>query len=76
MEELVRIGMTEAEAIKAATSEAALFLDIDDHTGRIANGLDADLLIVDKNPLENIKAVHDPLMVVNNGEIVVNRLDW
>ncbi len=68
--------MTEAEALKSATSLSASFLAIDDHTGRIVNGLDADLLILENNPLENIQAIHDPLMVVNNGKIVVNRLDW
>ena len=76
LEELVGIGMTELEALKSATSLAATFLEIDDHTGRIANGLDADLLILENNPLENIEAIHDPLMVLNNGKIVVNRLEW
>lgn len=76
LEELVGIGMSNAEAIQAATSAAAEFLEIDDHTGRLAEGLDADLLILELNPLENIKAIHDPLMVVNNGNVVVNRLEW
>jgi len=76
LEELVGIGMSNAEAIIAATSLAATFLEIDDHTGRIAEGLDADLLILERNPLEKIKAIHDPLMVVNNGNIVVNRVEW
>mgnify|MGYP000150025167 CR=1 FL=1 len=76
LEELVGIGMSNAEAIMAATSAAAEFLEIDGHTGHIAEGLDADLLILERNPLQNIKAIHDPLMVVNNGKIVVNRIEW
>lgn len=76
LEELVNIGMSNAEAIWAATANAAEFLEVDDHTGRIAEGLDADLLILELNPLENIKAIHDPLMVVNNGKVVLNRLVW
>lgn len=76
LEELVGIGMSNAEAIAAATSAAAEFLKIDNHTGHIAEGMEADLLILERNPLQNIKAIHDPLMVVNNGKIVVNRVEW
>lgn len=76
LEELVHIGMTPFEAVKAATSLAATFLEIDDHTGSIQKGLDADLLVLDKNPLEDVGAVHDPLMVMNNGKIIVDRLTW
>lgn len=76
LEELVNIGMSNAEAIMAATSVAADFLEIADHTGHIAEGMDADLLILERNPLEDIKAIHDPLMVVNNGQVIVNRIEW
>ena len=76
LEELINIGMTNLEAIKAATSKAAEMLDISAHTGRIETGLDADLLILERNPLENVGAVHDPLMIVNNGKIVLNRIDY
>ena len=76
LEELVSIGMTNLEALQAATSRAAEMLEIKDHTGQIAEGLDADILILERNPLENVGAVHDPLMVINNGEIVLNRIDY
>lgn len=76
LEEFISIGMTPFEALKSATSLAAKFLNIDDHTGSIQKGLEADMLILENNPLENIGAIHDPLMVVNNGTIVVNRLSW
>ena len=74
LEELVGIGMSPAEAVRAATSEAAIMLGLDDQTGRIFADLEADLLILERNPLENVGAVHDPLMVINNGKIVLNRL--
>jgi imidazolonepropionase-like amidohydrolase len=76
LEELVGIGMSNLEVIQAATSRAAELLQIDHHTGRIAEGLDADLLIIERNPLENVKAVYDPLMIINNGKIIINRLTW
>lgn len=76
LEELVGIGMSNLEVIQAATSRAAQLLRVDDHTGRIAEGLDADILIVERNPLENVKAVYDPLMIINNGKVIINRLSW
>jgi len=76
LEELIHIGMSELEVIQAATSRAAELLGVEDHTGKIAAGLDADLLIIERNPLDNVGAVYDPLMVINNGKVVVNRLSW
>ncbi len=76
LEEFVEIGMTNLEALQSATSLAAEMLGISDHTGNIAEGFEADLLILERNPLDNIRAVHDPLMVINNGKIVLNRLEY
>ena len=76
LEELVGIGMTPMEALQSATITAAELLGISGRTGRIAPGLDADLLVIDKNPLENIGYLYDPLMVMNNGKVVLNRLEW
>jgi imidazolonepropionase-like amidohydrolase len=74
LEALVEIGMTNAEAIRAATATAAEMLMIQERTGTVTKGLDADLLILERNPLDNVGAVHDPLMVINNGKIVLNRI--
>ncbi len=76
LEELVAIGFKPLEALQAATSVAAELLDVADHTGRIAPGLDADLIVLEGNPLENIGAVEDPLLIVNNGKVIINRLEW
>lgn len=76
LEELVEAGLTIFEAMQSATIVAAELLRLESSTGRIAAGYDADLIIVDRNPLEDIGALHDPLMVVNNGEIALDRLSW
>ncbi|MCG8608832.1 amidohydrolase family protein [bacterium] len=76
LEELVRIGLTSFQALQAATSVAAEMLKIDNHTGRLAVGLDADFIAMERNPLEDIGAIHDLLMVVNDGKIILNRLEW
>lgn len=76
LEELVGVGLSNLEAIQSATSLAAELLQVDDHTGSIVVGKDADFLIIERNPLEDVGAVHDPLMIVNNGKIIVDRLSW
>lgn len=74
--ELVGVGLTPMEAIQAATTTAAELLGVDDHTGRLAAGYDADLIVTERTPLDDIGAVQDLLMVVKDGKVVVNRLAW
>jgi imidazolonepropionase-like amidohydrolase len=71
--ELVDIGMTPLEAMRAATTVAAELLGVDDHTGELAQGFDADILILERNPLHDIGAYQDVLLVMNDGRIVVDR---
>jgi len=72
--ELLGIGMTPMEAIQAATSRCAEALGISQRTGSIRPGLEADLVVLDGNPLEDIKAVRRVVLVVNDGRIAANRL--
>ena len=53
--------------LKSATSDAARALRISDRTGRIAEGLAADLLIVDGDPLQDMTAVTRPVHVFCRG---------
>lgn len=71
--ELVDVGLTPMEAIEAATSVAAELLRVDDHTGRVAAGFDADFIVTERDPLQDIGALMDLLLVVNNGRIVLDR---
>ena len=73
MEELVSIGMTPLEAITAATATGADLLGVSDRTGRVSVGLEADLLVLDRDPLKDFRVIYEPLVIVNNGEIVLNR---
>ncbi len=72
--ELVGIGMTPMEAIQAATSRCAEALGISKRTGSIRPGMEADLVVLNGNPLEDIKAVTNVVLVVNDGRIAANRL--
>jgi len=56
-------GMTALEAIKAATHDCALVLGEEHNVGSISIGKTADILIVDGNPLEDIRILQDPAKI-------------
>jgi imidazolonepropionase-like amidohydrolase len=49
------VGMTPKEALRSATSVVARRFKFEDR-GKLAEGLNADLLLVEGNPLEDIDA--------------------
>jgi imidazolonepropionase-like amidohydrolase len=73
---LVAVGMRPMDAIKAATSIAAELLLISARTGAVKPGLEADLIAVDIDPLADINALRDVLLVINDGHVAVNRLTF
>jgi len=72
----VEIGLTPLEALQSATTVAAQLLGVDKRTGAIEPGLDADIIVVERNPLEQVRTLQDPLLVVSNGRVAVNRLNF
>ena len=74
--ELVNIGMTPMDAIKAATSVAATCIGVDKRTGSIKPGMEADFIAIERDPTADITAIQDVIVVINNGIIAVNRLGW
>lgn len=64
LDELVRAGYTPMEAIKAATSIGAENMDIADIAGSISVGKYADLILVNGDPLEDIKILQKPDNIV------------
>jgi imidazolonepropionase-like amidohydrolase len=54
MEDMVLAGMTPMQVILAATRDAAQFLRMPD-SGQVVPGRNADLLVLDANPLDDIK---------------------
>ena len=56
--------------IQAATHDNARVLKIDDRTGAIEVGLEADILVVEGNPAENISDTRNIRYVFNNGKLV------
>ena len=58
MEMLREAGFHPLEVIRAATSNGAEALGIDNQTGSIEIGKDADFVIMEENPLENFKVLY------------------
>jgi imidazolonepropionase-like amidohydrolase len=76
IEMLTQCGLSPVEAIQAATSVPAELLGISGRTGSIQKGYEADLIVVDRNPLEDVRHLQDVLLVVNDGKVVLNRLNF
>ncbi len=66
----VRAGIPPSVALQAATYNAARLLRAENQIGSIRVGNDADLLLVDGNPLEDITAVERISIVIFKGEQV------
>ncbi len=70
------IGMMPMETIVAATATAASALGIGEKTGTIAPGKWADLLIVDGDPLSDLRVLQDAerlVAVFRDGRLMVDR---
>ena len=72
--ELIGCGYSALEAITAATYNSARVLGIESRTGSIAVGLEADLLIVDRDPRVDPTTLFEPLLVLSDGRIALDRL--
>ena len=66
---MVQFGMTPAEAIRAATVSAADLLGVGDQVGRIAEGLQADLVAVSGNPYEDVSVLEHVEFVMKGGVV-------
>lgn len=69
----VDLGMTPLEAIRSATIVSATLLGLGGRIGEVREGFEGDLILVESNPLENIRALADVLVVISNGRVAVNR---
>ncbi|WP_369138257.1 amidohydrolase family protein [Modestobacter versicolor] len=68
--DLVDCGLSPAGALTSATSAAARACRLDSRTGRLTAGLDADLLVVDGDPLTDVTALRSVRTVVSRGREV------
>jgi tetratricopeptide (TPR) repeat protein len=69
---LVQAGLTPMEALQAATRNAAEFNGLTDSLGTIQKGKIADLVLLDADPLENIKNTQRIAAVILGGKVFHN----
>ena len=69
METLVKeVGMTPSEVLKAATMVNAEMMGLEQKTGSLSVGKRADIIVLDRNPLEDIQHIGSTKYVFKNGE--------
>ena len=66
---MVRFGMTPMQAIQAATTNAAQALGREKDVGAIAVGRFGDLIAVDGDPLQDIRALESVDVVIKGGKV-------
>jgi hypothetical protein len=69
LELLTRSGLTAAEALRTATYNPAQFLGATDSLGTVAKGKVADLVLLDANPLVDIRNTRRISAVIANGRL-------
>ena len=67
LELLTDCGLTPAEALRAATIAPAAFLRKENEFGSIGVGKRADLLLLERNPLQDIAHLQEPVGVMARG---------
>ncbi len=70
LELLVQSGLTSVDALRAATIWPAEFLGLSEGRGSVAAGKRADLILLDENPLEDIKHTRGIHAVVLDGRLL------
>lgn len=71
---LVEVGMTELEALRAATANSAKICGLENTTGTLRSGLQADLLVIDGKPDQQIRDLRKIQVVMRGGAIFRSEL--
>ncbi|MEM1119186.1 MAG: amidohydrolase family protein [Bacteroidota bacterium] len=66
---LVKGGLTPLEAIEAATTKPAEYFKMENELGLVQEGMLADLLLLDANPLDNIRNTLKINAVIRDGKL-------
>jgi hypothetical protein len=73
MELLSQAGVSAVEILRGATIYPATWLGVDDRFGSLEQGKTADILILDRNPLERMENIRSVWMVLRGGDLIVLR---
>lgn len=64
------VGVSNSFALYTATARAASLAGIGDITGTIEAGKSADMIVTDKNPLEDLRVLENVRLVVARGNVI------
>lgn len=67
---MAEAGMKNADILRAATLDAAMLLRMNDRIGSLEAGKLADIVAVEGNPLEDIRAMEKVVFVMKEGKVV------
>lgn len=67
----VHAGRGHAFDRQRATLNTARVLGIESRTGTVRAGLEADLFVVDGNPLDDYRVFFEPRLVISDGKVVI-----
>jgi len=70
----VEAGMTPLQALRSATIETARLLEAEDEIGTLEADKYADIVAVDRDPTQDIKALRNILLVMKGGKVYRNKL--
>ena len=73
LEELVASGLTPRDALATATTTPARFLGVSDSLGSVREGYLADLVVLEANPLEDVRNTRRITAVVTRGTLLTRR---
>ena len=65
-------GSSALKAVQAVTVNAAKMCGLEEKTGQIAVGLNADIIAVDENPVDNVAILKDVRFVMKRGTVYKN----
>ncbi|HLY54041.1 MAG TPA: amidohydrolase family protein [Stellaceae bacterium] len=68
---MTKNGMTPAQALMAATANAADLLGVKTEAGTLEAGKRADIVALPGNPLDDVTATEHPVLVMKDGAVVV-----
>ena len=72
MQSYVKLGLSPLDALRSATIVPATMMNMEVQSGSIATGKNADLLILNSNPLINMDAL-DNIDVIIKGQLVIDK---
>ncbi len=72
-EALVAAGFSNHEVIRMASGNASMHPMVPDDIGKIKSGMVADILLLNENPLDDISAITRPVVVIKNGQVVIDK---